>query len=59
MKNINVYLTILLWFCMTSCAQNTTNQDRVKNNLTSISKMELSDQVWKSRLSPDQYFYSS
>ncbi|WP_317172600.1 bifunctional methionine sulfoxide reductase B/A protein [Flavobacterium muglaense] len=56
MKNIIIYLTILLSFCMTSCAQNTTDQDKVKINQTSTSKMELSEQEWKSKLSPEQYY---
>jgi peptide methionine sulfoxide reductase msrA/msrB len=41
---------------MTSCAQNTTDQDKVKINQTSTSKMELSEQEWKSKLSPEQYY---
>ena len=54
MKNILIHLTMLLSFCVSSCAQNTTNKGKEKHNQTS--KMELSEQEWKSKLSPEQYY---
>lgn len=56
MKNLVIGFTMLLSVCMTSCAQNTTKQDKVKINQTSTSKMELSEQEWKAKLTPEQFY---
>lgn len=56
MKNLIINLIILLTIGLTSCAQNKSNQDVKKISQTTKSKIELTEQEWKSKLSPEQYY---
>jgi peptide methionine sulfoxide reductase msrA/msrB len=56
MKNKIVNLCFLIALCMTSCAQNNKKQENSSSEKCKNTLMNLSEQDWKTKLTPKQYY---
>lgn len=56
MKTKLIYLLFLTSMHLTGCAQKSSNQNKETTNNSSAPKIELTEQEWKTQLTPEQYY---
>lgn len=56
MRTKIIYLMSLILFSLTSCAQNNTKQKNETMDKSTVLKMALTEQEWKDKLTPEQYY---